>query len=766
MNTKIKYLFLFLLVFTFFGNKAQTVGLVLSGGGALGLAHIGVIKALEENGIPIDYITGTSAGAMVGSMYAAGFSPEEMDSLFNTEEYKLLSEGDYVDDLHYFFREDEPDASWINFHFDKDFKFSKAIPLSITNPTALDFEYMAQYSEISAIADYNFDSLFVPFRCVAADIQDKKAYICNSGHLNQAVRASMTFPGFIAPIKINGKLMFDGGLYNNFPTDVMYNDFYPDIIIGVNFTDSVTPPDEDDVISQIKGMIINRNESTMICDNGVMIQPDVSISLFDFKNANIPIQEGYEAAMQLIDSIKQAIPRRVSKDDVQSKRDNFRKQIQPMIFDKVIVDGLDKNQARYVQRALMHKNEEVSIKTLKKRYFRLVEDENIKFIYPLAEKDLKTGKYTLKLQVTEQKPFSVKFGGVFSSRPINTGYVGVGYSRLGKIGVKLNADSYFGKFYGSVGGYGRFDFNFKTPFYIKPFGYISRYDYFRSFATFFEQVKPSYIVEYEQFGGVDVGLPVGSNGKLIATASSGKVQNSYYQTNNFLPSDTADQTEFIGQAYNFNYISNTEDKKVYASKGYRFSIGAKYIVGIENTIPGSTSPLFVPTTNFLHQRLLLYVSGEKYFKLSEHFSFGLNTDIKYMPLDDFFDNYTATAIMAPVFKPIQESYSFFMPQYTADGYIAVGFKPVFNLNSAFQIRGGIFDFMPTTQILPNNFNLPYYNPAPFKTNYFIGSGSLVYSSPIGPVSFTTNYYQGQQKPFSFLFNIGYMIYNRRFLKLQ
>lgn len=759
-----KYLLITLFVLANSNLKSQTVGLVLSGGGALGLAHIGVIKALEENGIPIDYITGTSAGAMVGSMYAAGFSPVEMDSLFNTEEYKLLSEGDYVDNLHYFFRDDEADASWINFHFDEDFKFSKAIPLSITNPTALDFEYMSQYSEISAISNYNFDSLFVPFRCVAADIQNKKAYVCKSGHLNQAVRASMTFPGFIAPIKIDGKLMFDGGLYNNFPTNVMYDDFYPDIIIGVNFTDSITPPDEDDLISQIKGMIINRTESTMMCDNGIMIQPDVSISLFDFQNASIPIQEGYDAAMAFMDSIKHSVPRRVNKEDIQNKRNLYRNKIQPMVFDKVIVEGLPQNQAKYIQKALIQKNEEVDINTLKKRYFRLVEDEKIKFIYPIAKKDETSGKYILKLQVTPQKPFSIRFGGVFSSRPINTGYVGFGYSRLGKVGLKLNADSYFGKFYGSVGGYGRLDFNFKTPFYIKPFGYISRFDYFRSFATFFEEAKPSYIVETEQFGGVDLGLPLGSNGKLVATFSTGNVENSYYQTNNFTASDTADKTLFNGQSYSLSYLTNTFDKKIYPSEGYYLKTGVNYFSGIENTTPGSTTSISVPTTNFFHQRLLLHLKAEKYFQFSKKIALGLTVDAKYMVIDDFFDNYTSTVIMAPSFKPVQESYSYFMPQFSADGFVALGIKPVFNINSSFQLRGGLWDFIPTTRILANNFNLPYYSSDPGDIHLIIGSGSLVFSSPLGPVSFTANYYEGQDKPFSFLFNFGYMIYNRRFLK--
>ena len=220
---------------SFFGYP-QKVGLVLSGGGALGLAHVGVLKALEENNIPVDYITGTSAGAMIGSMYSAGISPQQMEYLFFDDKFELMSNGGIETQYKYFFRKTESDASIVNVRFSNDFNVSKSLPTNLTNPISLDFEYMKQYSNISAQANYNFDSLFVPFRCVASDISTKSQVVFGTGHLNQAVRASMTYPGYIRPIMVEGKLLFDGGLYNNFPSDIMYDEFMPDIIIGVNFS--------------------------------------------------------------------------------------------------------------------------------------------------------------------------------------------------------------------------------------------------------------------------------------------------------------------------------------------------------------------------------------------------------------------------------------------------------------------------------------------------------------------------------------------------
>ena len=97
--------------------NGQRVGLGLSGGGAVGLAHIGVIKALEENDLPIDYITGSSMGALIGAMYAAGLSPDQMDSLFQTEQYQLMALGGVEDDYMYHFKKDAPDDSLLAFWF-------------------------------------------------------------------------------------------------------------------------------------------------------------------------------------------------------------------------------------------------------------------------------------------------------------------------------------------------------------------------------------------------------------------------------------------------------------------------------------------------------------------------------------------------------------------------------------------------------------------------------------------------------------------------
>lgn len=763
MTTRALISFLFLTLFI--SAHSQKVGLVLSGGGALGLAHIGVMKALEENNIPIDYITGTSAGAMVGSMYAAGISPLQMEALALDKKFELISNGGVESQYKYFFRKVEEDASWVNIRFSQDFNISKSLPTNLTSPISLDFEYMKQYSNVSAQANYNFDSLFVPFRCVASDISTKSQVIFNSGHLNQAVRASMTYPGYIRPIKVDDKLLFDGGLYNNFPSDIMYRDFLPDIIIGVNFTDTAAPPDQDDPISQLKTMILNRAETSIICENGILIEPSASIGVFDFGKAAKIIQEGYDATMAVMDSIKLAIGDRVSDSVLLNRRIAFRKKLKPILFDRIIVKGLSENQAKYIKSALLRKNEVIDIEELQKRYFRLAEDEKVKNIYPLAEYNEVTGSYTLIITVKEEKPFSVKFGGVFSSRPINTAFIGMEYLYLNKFGLKLSANSYFGKFYGSVGGRADVEANFKLPIKLGVYGYINRWDFFKSFATFFEDIKPSYIVENERFIGVDMNFPIFNFGKIAASYELGFTENNYYQTEQFSASDTADATKFEAQTIGLNYKQSSLNRKVYATEGVMVDLQVNYVFGKENTIPGSTSPLVSPAENVDHEWYLFKGRLEKYFKLSKQIKLGGELEGVLLLTDKFLDNYTATMIQSPSYYPTLESKTFFIAEHAAHDYVAGGAKIIYSIQPSLDLRIEGFVFQPYTQIKASEFNTPYYDlDSTWSNRSYTASGSLVYNSPLGPVSLTTNYYTAREKHWSFLLSFGYLIYNKRFLK--
>ncbi len=748
-------------------NNAQKVGLVLSGGGALGLSHIGVIKALEENNIPIDYITGTSAGALIGSLYSSGYTPLEMENLVESDLFLQMAFGNKEQKLDFFFRKEDLDASLLQIWFEKHLSISKAIPLSFTNSALLDFEFLTLFSDVSQKADYNFDNLFVPFRCVAADISTKKTVVFENGHLNQAVRASMTYPGYLRPIKVNGKLMFDGGLYNNFPSDVMYNDFFPDIIIGVNLSDSTEVIEEDDVLSQLRSMVVNRSDLNLMCDNEILITPNLSIGTFEFDKAKQAILEGYNATISQIEEIKQQIKRRTNKEELTKRREAFKSGITDAKINSISIKGITPNQATYVKRALIHKNEiDISFKTLRRRFFKLLADEKISSLYPLAKYNKASKKYELELTVIPKKQYAVKFGGIFSSRPINTGYFGLEYLKLGKTSLKLKSDIYFGKFYGSTSLGVKLDFNSRIPFYIKGYGVLNNWDYFKSFTTFFDAVKPSYIIQNEMFAGLELGVPIGLQSKLTFSSSEGRNKDQYYQSSTFSASDTADITTFSGLSNSIDFISSTLNRKQYSSKGHFVKLTARYTSGIEANFPGNTSSTQDYIINRPHHEYFLRSKAEKYFDIHKNLKLAISGEATKLWTDKFYSNYTATMLASPIYQPFPESKTHYFNAYVSHSYTALGTKLIIAIQPKIDLRGELYVFMPNVILKKSATDDAFYNlNIQFSDYRFLASTRLIFHSPIGPLAFAINYYDAKPDiPWTFSVKYGYILFNRRFIK--
>ncbi|MGL5730466.1 MAG: patatin-like phospholipase family protein, partial [Bacteroidales bacterium] len=321
--------------------QAQRVGLVLSGGGAKGIAHIGLIKVLEENGIPIDYITGTSMGAIVGALYAMGYSPEEMLTLVKSEDFKLWQSGTIKEEdvLYYLKKDPVPELVQLNIDIKKDStKRTQAyfLPSSLVNPVQMNLAFLKLFSQASGHAQYDFDNLFVPFRCISSDVYHKNALISRKGDLGQAVRASMTFPFVFSPIEIDGNLMYDGGIYNNFPVDVMKDDFNPDIIIGSSVTSNPSKPSARELMGQMENMIMQKTDYSISEEDGIYIRSHVSqYGLMDFDKADEIYAVGYKMGLQYIDSIKSRVGRRIPKDIINLDRMMYKSELPDFKFKNV-----------------------------------------------------------------------------------------------------------------------------------------------------------------------------------------------------------------------------------------------------------------------------------------------------------------------------------------------------------------------------------------------------------------------------------------------
>ena len=722
------------------------------------MAHIGVLKALEEHGVQIDFIAGTSSGALIGGMYASGFSPDEIDSIARTDKFQLMVNGLIEERYMYYFKQAEINASWLTLKMNSDSILLSSLPTKFTSSTLTDFEMMNMLSGANALAKHNFDSLFVPFRCVASDIYNKETVIFDKGHLNKSIRASLTYPFFIEPIRIDGRLLFDGGLYNNFPAGVLYDTFHPDYIIGSNVSENVTPVKEGDMMSMIFNMVISQTDFSLPCQ-GIMITPELSeVGTFEFDKIKLAIRDGYKTTVALIDSMRAiGIPMDTS-NLVSQRRADFRNKIPEMQVGDIKVEGLKpKTNANFIKTFSRNKNSE-NFQVFKKRYFQIAQDRNIRFIYPTANYNPSTEKYDMDIYIQREKDFQVEIGGVFSSRPINTGYLGLEYKYLGRFGLTLKANSYFGKFYGSVYTSAKLDFSSKLPFFIEPYYSINRWDYFRSFATFFEEVNPSFIVLREQFGGLKVGFPAGNKGRFVFEGQYSDLDYRYYQVENFDARDTADRTNFYPLSGRFMYERNTLNRKYYANAGTYLRFQTIGLKGDEVTLPGTTSSVRDSIVDS-HAWIYAKLRYENYFKRKGIFKFGFLVEGVYST-QKFFENYTASLLAAPAFEPIPEAKTLFLNQYRSFQYMAGGVKMVVNFTDNIELRLGGYFFQPAWYI-QRGANEKAVRGALFMGNSWIGSGAFVLHTPIGPLSLTSNYYYQKEIPWSVSVNFGYLLHNSK-----
>ena len=738
---------------------SQKVGLVLSGGGSSGMAHIGLIQALEENNIPIDFITGTSAGALIGGMYAAGFTVEEMKAMASSESFKNMTKGIIEDKYVYYFKSEEDNASWISMEFNKDSIFRASLPTNLISTYPIDFTMMENLAPASAAAGYNFDNLFVPFRCVAAEVDSKTQMIFKDGQLGEAIRASMTYPFYLKPIKKNGKLLFDGGLYNNFPADVMLRDFFPDIIIGCTVANNFKKPSEDDVIGQIKSLLMTSTNYSVPCESDILVRiPDLGVGVLNFNNVSPIIEAGYFYANQQMPEILNRIPARISKEERTAKRNAFLAKKPPLVFQEIIVNGLNKYQQNYVKRSiqLAYKEKEFGLEQLRKQFYRLAGDNKLKGLYPRAIFDSALQHYRLNLDLKRNNQFRAQFGGNFSTRSINEAFIGLQYRYLGWFGLDVTGNTYFGRFYNSGQIKFRLDYPFVIPFFLEGGVCINQWDYYQTYTTFFEDKKPSYLIQYDYDAEFSIGMPAYNEGKIKLSAAYAFLNNRYYQTNKFISTDTPDNTDFYGFTSKILYERNSLNRKQYANQGSYLNVSLRYVDGLERTSPGTTSSDSI-TRRINRKWLQAKLSFDNYFNKYGSIKLGLLVEAFYSN-QAFFSNYTSSLFVTSAFRPTPDSKTFFLEKFRSNRYVAGGLKVIYEVKKNFDLRLECYAFQPFTEIMRKADNTAAYNS---KLQYprLMGTTSLVYNSPIGPLAVSGSYYETEVNPWSVMFHFGYILFN-------
>ncbi len=736
--------------------------MVLSGGGAAGVAHVGVLKALEERHIPIDFVVGTSAGALVASMYACGYSPLEIEAYVLSEPFQLMVKGELEVDKKFYFFDESNTSSMFNIPFSKDSILQKSIPMSFVDPRYFDFEMLRILGRTSASVEKDFNQLFIPFRCVASDVVRKESVVFSKGNLNEAVRASMTFPLYLNPIRINGVLYFDGGLYDNFPLNAMYEQFDADFIIGSNVTKNDIKANENDFFGMISSMMTTPTNYTLPCEHGMIIEPKTEVGTFEFENVKQAIEDGYRATLLKLDSLEQFIDVREHPDSLAMKRKKFHSSVDPIFVSSVKTASLKKNEFQYANKFILPKRshrilDEVE---LRERYFRLASTPQIELLYPNFESK-KDGTLQLNLNVKKAKEFRADFGGLISSRAVNTGYFNLSYRSIGRVAHKINAESYFGKFYGSLRTNYEMVFPSIFPISVSAYFTLNRWDYFRSFATFFEEVRPSFLVQNEGYAGIKVKLPLGNNARWVMDARYFSLEDDYYQSSNFTSIDTADYTRFFGTSLSAEYTKNSLNKKQFATEGHLIQIKARYVNGYERTVPGTTS-ILKDTVEKNHQWLSVQAEFQSYFLKKGPIHLGVHGKT-VLNSQSLFANYTASLLSMPAFNLIPDMETFFLPEYRATQYVSLGTNFVVELAKKLDFRLDVYYFQPILQLHQNTDGTIAYM-KPQHAQSIVASNSILYHTPIGPVRASLNYFPAQENPLFFQLSFGYVLFNERAIR--
>ncbi len=749
----------------FDSGKPMSVGLVLSGGGAKGIAHIGVIKALEEHNIPIDFVAGTSMGAIVGGLYSMGFTTDEMLKLIESPEFNYWATGNINPEYEYYFAKNEPTPAFTTVNFgDRDStQVTSMLPTSLISPLPMNFGFMMIFSAYTAQINGDFNNLFVPFRCVTSDVYTKRKVVCRSGQLGDAIRASMTFPLVFRPIEMNGTLMYDGGIYDNFPVDVMKSDFAPDIIIGVNVTNADTKPKANDVIQQLEDMIIQNNDYSLPAEEGIKIQVDVSdFNLLDFGKAPLIYQRGYEKAMEMIDSVESRVTSRISPVAREVKRQVFKDGTPYLRFDSVSVTGGTRGQNEYLKYLFTHNMADTfGIVRARDSYYRAITPGQLSNLIPTAVREPGDSLFTLNLDATVKNGFRAGAGGYISSSTSSMLFFNLGYNTLSFNSFDAGVNAWVGQSYLAAQAYAKFMLLTHNPSYLKVQGVLSREKFHESDKMFYDMHTPTFVTNSEAFMRLNYCMAAGRKGIAELSLGGAHLTDRFYQADIQLDVQpgrdkvVSDYVQLRG-AYDLNTLNRTS----YPTAGGRVSVVAMGVYGNQHFTPYDPTTLSAENSHPLFLQAELKMEG--YRSLHKHFILGGTLDIlgstRKLPR-----NYSQAIVEAPAFLPTASSYNAFNQAFRANSYAAAGVVPIWNISQYLQLRGTFNVFLPLRRIEANENHEAVYGKWLANPEFF-GELAAVVNLPFGSLSAYGNYQSYPSNNWNCGISLGIFILAPKFLR--
>lgn len=709
-------------------SARPTVGLVLSGGGAKGIAHVGVIKALEDNGVPIDYITGTSMGAIVGGLYACGYSPEQMMELFVSAQFLNASTGHIDPDRAYYFSRPPESPRMASFALSND-SIAKRVPQSLISPLTMDYEFMEIFSPYNAVCGGDFDRLMVPFRCVASNCEAKRPEVMRQGSVGAAIRASMTFPLVFSPIAINDTLMYDGGIYDNFPVDVMERDFHPDMMVGVD-VHTPQPSPAPTALNQIDNLVTMPQSYDLPADRGVRIHINLTaFNLLDFPKARQIYDVGYRRGLEMVDSIKARCGATRDPAQVAARRAEFNSRLPRMRFGSVKVTGGSPAQNAYVEGLFGHpENGVYSMRSVRDGFYHAITTDAFANLYPVASYNRDSGLFDLSLRAYPKAAWRVGVGGYITSSTTSMLFADVDYNSLGNTPLDANLGGWLGQNYFA----GRLMATLRLgpasrPYAMSGEAVVSRRRYNQTDQMFYQRVTPDFVDHLEAYGRLYFfSMALGRHAKGSVSGGYGYLRDRSYDASGVRHVSSQSLWQVA-----LRYDYSTLNSKSYPTSGMGIHAAAMWM-------PGNYRIDYGARTNCRQLR----VRGEfsSYFPLGKHFALGVNADVT-LSNRKLVDDYYAAITSAETFTPTPSGDNSFNSAFRANSFVAVGIQPIWKIVSKLQLRGYADVFLPWRKI-ENVGGRAVYTGGCFNKPEFFGELAAVYDFPFAALSVYMNYHTG------------------------
>ncbi|MDW8235712.1 MAG: patatin-like phospholipase family protein [Bacteroidia bacterium] len=726
------------------------IGLVLSGGGARGAAHVGVLRALEEAGIPVDYITGTSMGAMVGAFYCAGYTPAEMLLLLLKENRKWLGPGFFYKERTYYVPTYNHDITTWEIPLSFLSKGDVPLPEQMVSDFEINLGLNERLAKVNIATHGDFDSLLVPYRAIGADLFRRKAIIFRRGSLPLAVRVSISVPIFFSPLSTpEYENLVDGGVYDNFPVEPMKREFAPDYIIGVHVG---TPPMTLEYFKQrgyywrLFSHLADQVTWQKLPERSFFIQPDLEdMSSTDFSSRSLAfaVRRGYEAASACIQELRELIGgvRSDSAKLIEGRARLRRLAEVPVRLTSINFYPAEAPQRFFYKRVFaIRPGEELSMEKLRRRLFLLKRAASFYSLFPEFIPDSQ-GSASLRLLLRSKGTRFLRVGlGIFSPS---------GYTI--QVGGRLERVWWFGWEGEALFTQGSFAQGLLFRSRVRPpISPDIRFSGEAQFNRFFYQTLSTYWLPLPREAGVYTRV-------RHFSVSSEFMLNKFEASSGIAIQDISDShanlaysTEIHANSLYFRLLWDTEDDRQYPLEGSRFYAAVYLNRAIEK-------PRFSPAPYLRAEHLW----PQAVFRYRQNLwvlpRISLGTRIEGgLSLQQSFADSVATMLASPAFHPFPESPTLFIPAFYQRAYAAVGGHLSIELSPKLYLRGEAYLHQPLFLFSGVNGGLRFparWQDLPPVYRYLMGG--IFYRSFVGPLGVFFSFYDRQPQPFRFFIHLGY-----------